>query len=121
MRHPNRFPSAAGWLLPLLTLLVVLGHVCELPAYLDLVASPHHTEGASHSAHDRGHESEMSCDPVDVLASTTFVELSPVLSATQVVPLRGVLPVRLAAETLENSTGSPSRPPLFVLHASLLI
>jgi hypothetical protein len=44
---------APRWLLPLLALFLALGHVCESPAHVDLVVSPHLTEGAGHAADDR--------------------------------------------------------------------
>lgn len=120
MVHCNRFVPAPRWLLPLLALLLVLGHACELPVYADLVISPHPAEGAGH-AHDRAHEPQMSCDPIDVLASTGSLHASPDLSAAQVVPLASPVPVRPLAVSLEGSKRLPSTPPLFLLHASLLI
>src|SRR5262245_42746103 len=119
MSHSKHFVPGARWLLPVLTLLVVLGHVCELPAYLDLVVSSHHHEGVGHAAHSHGQESLLSCDPVDVLASTVSVEVSPALDAAHVAPLRGHLRSRLVAATVEDSTRLCSRLSLFLLHSSL--
>ena len=121
MIHRDRFVPAPRWLLPLLALLLVLGHACELPAYVDLVISSHLTEGAGHAAHDEAHEAQISCDPVDVLASSGVLQVGPDLSAAQVVPLASPVPVRPLAVSLEGSKRLPSRPPLFLLHASLLI
>lgn len=121
MVHRDRFVPAPRWLLPILALLLVLGHACELPAYADLVMSPHLTEGADHAAHDQAHEPQISCDPVDVLASTGSVQVGPALRAAQVVSLGNPLPVRLVTASLEDSKRQASRPPLFLLHASLLI
>ena len=100
--------------------LLVLGHVCELPAYADLVIPPHSTEG--HSADGHGHEPEMSCDPVDAAASTTPVRLmDPALEIAQALPATAVLGRPVTPSSIESSTRLPSRPPLFVLYASLLI
>jgi len=122
MVHRNRFVPAPRWLLPILAFLLVLGHVCELPAYADLVMSPHPTGHAGHAAHDQAHEAEMSCDPVDVLANTGSVEVGPALGAAQVVvPLDSPLPIRFVTASLEGLKRPPGRPPLFLLHASLLI
>jgi hypothetical protein len=121
MVHRDRFVPAPRWLLPLLALLLVLGHACELPAYADLVISPHLPEGAGHAADDHAHEPQMSCDPVDVLASSGSLQVGPNLGAAQAVPLASPVPVRLLTVSLEGSKRLPSRPPLFLLYASLLI
>lgn len=117
----RRFVAAPRWLLPLLALLVVLGHACELPAYVNLVASAQPTEDAGHHTHGQTHETELLCDPVDVAASTGSVEARPALGAAQATFLDSVLPVQLRIASVEGSTRPPSRPPLFLLHASLLI
>jgi hypothetical protein len=121
MVQRDRFVPAPRWLLPLLALLLVLGHACELPAYADLVTSPHLPEGAAHGAHDHAHDPQMSCDPVDVLASSGALQVGPDLSAAQVVPLGSPVPVRLLAASLGGSKRLLRRPPLFLLNASLLI
>ena|SRR5688572_14957445 len=119
MVRRERFVPAPRWLLPLLALLLVLGHACELPAYANLV-SAHLAESADHAAH-HSHEPEVACDPVDVLASTGSAQIGPGLGATQVAPLAGAVPARVLTGSLECSKRLPSRPPLFLLHASLLI
>jgi hypothetical protein len=122
MVHRDCSVPAPRWLLPLLALLLVLGHACELPAYADLVMSPHLPEGAAHGADDHAHDPQMSCDPVDVLASSGAPQVGPDLGAAQVAPFGSPVPVRLLAVSLEGSKRLPSRPPpLFLLHASLLI
>jgi hypothetical protein len=121
MVNRYRVEPALRWLLPIVALLVVLGHTCELPAYVNLVASAHPTEDTGHHTHDQAHEAEISCDPVDAVANTSSADVGPVLGAASVVPLGGPLLVRLAITSLTGSTRLPSRPPLFLLHASLLI
>ena len=121
MVHRNLFVPASRWLLPILAWLLVLGHACELPAYAALVGSAHPAEGAGHVAHHQTHEAEVSCDPVDVVASTGAVEMGPALGAAQVLPVGSPLPARLVIASLDDSKRPPSRPPLFLLHASLLI
>lgn len=113
--------SAPRWLLTMMVALLVLGHVCELPAYAGLVISPHTVEGRSADGH--GHEPEMSCDPVDAVSNTTPVQvMGPVLETVQALsassPMSGGL---ITPSSIERSTRLPSRPPLFVLYASLLI
>jgi len=101
--------------------LLALDHVCELAAYADLVIPPHSTEERSADGH--GHEPEMSCDPVDAVSNTTPVQvMGPVLEITQALPLTSPVPGWLVTpSSIESSTRRPSRPALFVLHASLLI
>ena len=122
MVHRRRFVTAPRWLLPLLALFVVLGHTCELPAYVNLVTSAHPTEDTGHHTHDQTHDAQISCDPVDaVTTSTGCAEVEPVLGAVPAIPLDGWLPVRLVITSVADATRLPSRPPLFLLHASLLI
>ncbi len=113
--------SRPRWLLTVMVALLVLGHVCELPAYAALVVAPHSTEGRSADGH--GHEAEMSCDPVDAVSNTTPVQaMGPVLATVQILPAPCVVPGGLnASSSIERSTRRQSRPPLFVLYASLLI
>ena len=102
---------------------LVLGHVCELPAYAALVIPAHATEDASADGHE--HEAELSCDPVDAVSNTTsLVQVrGPLLELPQAVPVVSSVPGWLTTQssTIETSTRLPSRPPLFVLYASLLI
>jgi hypothetical protein len=121
MVHRDRSRSASRWLLPLLVTVLVLGHVCQLPADADLVIPAHSTEGRSADGH--GHEPEMSCDPVDAVLNTTLAQgMGPVLEIAQVLPVLSDVPGRpVTPSSIESSTRLPSRPPLFVLYASLLI
>ena len=122
MVHRRRFVTAPRWLLPLLALFVVLGHACELPAYVNLVASAHSAEDTGQHTHDQTHDAQISCDPLDaVTTSTGSAEVAPVLGAAPAIPLGGALPVRQVITSLTDATRLPSRPPLFLLHASLLI
>jgi len=101
---------------------LVLGHVCELPAYADLVIPAHATEDPSAEGHE--HEAELSCDPVDAVSNTTsLVQVGgPLLEVTQALPVvSSVLGWLATPSSIETSTRLPSRPPLFVLYASLLI
>jgi hypothetical protein len=102
--------------------LLVLGHVCELPAYADLVVPLHATEDPSADGH--GHEPELSCDPVDAVANTTspVQAIGPVLAPGEMLPVANTVPGWLVTpSSADTFTRVPSRPPLFVLHASLLI
>ena len=101
---------------------LVLGHVCELPAYAALVIPAHATEDVSADGHE--HEAELSCDPVDAVSNTTsLVQVTgPLLEVTQALPVVSSVPGWLATpSSIGSSPRLPSRPPLFVLYASLLI
>ena len=121
MLRRNRTQSTHRWLLTVLVTLLVSGHVCELPAYADLVIPAHSTEGRSADGH--GHEPEMSCDPVEAVSNTTSVRvMGPVLEIARALPVASAVPAWLVTlPSIESSTRLPSRPPLFVLYASLLI
>ena len=101
--------------------LLVLGHICELPAYAGLVFPLHSAEGRSTAGH--GHEPEMSCDPIDAVSNTTPVRvMGPVLETVQVLPATSPVPGWvIMPPSIDRSTRRPSRPPLFLLYASLLI
>jgi hypothetical protein len=121
MLHRNGPQSAPRWLLTIMVVLLVLGHVCELPAFAGLVIEAHSTEGRS--AHGHGHEAEMSCDPVDAVSNTPLVQMmGPVLEIAQADPVTSSVPGWLVTpSSIERSTRLPSRAPLFLLYASLLI
>ena len=113
--------SARRWALPILVLLLVLGHACELPAYADLVGTSHAAE-ESHHAGDGHHGDELtlSCDPT----SATSVPGQPQVVAPEflvVSPVDDPAPARMAARSFEGPLKFAGRPPLFLLHASLLI
>ena len=121
MIRRDRPQSVPRWLLTTMVALLLLGHVCELPAYAGLVLPLHSAEGRSTDGH--GHEPEMSCDPADAVSNTTPVRvMGPVLETVQVLPATSPVPGWvITPSSIERSTRRPSRPPLFVLYASLLI
>jgi hypothetical protein len=100
-----------------LSLLVVLGHVCPLPVHaagLDTLLGHTHGPHAEPSADDSVHGA--SCEAV----RSTFTVAPPVLPATPAPP------ARLAASGVPRPLDRPlsafaPSPPLFLLHASLLI
>jgi hypothetical protein len=122
MIHRRRARTAYRWLLTIMATLVVLGHVCELPAYADLVSLLHSPDDASTDSHE--HDAELSCDPLDAVSNTSsLVQVTgPLLQVTQALPAVISVPGWVATpSSLESSTRPPGRPPLFVLYASLLI
>lgn len=110
----------ASWLIAVLVSLVGLGHACELPRLLDRVA--HAGEPAHH--HDTGHhtdEARISCDAVDA-ASTARTHAGAALdSQGRVDSTAASAPIWRADVLPQGSIGVSARPPLFLLHGSLLI
>jgi hypothetical protein len=119
MLHSSRLLLVLRWLVPMLAFLLVLGHACELPAFADLVS--HATEDAHHSADDHADEHLISCDAVGLPSSTGYLPVGPWLDVAEAVPVARPVPVRLIVSSVEDSNRLPSRPPLFLLYASLLI
>lgn len=122
MIHRNRLLPIPRWLLPILVLFLVLGHVCELPAYADLAISSHPAgDDHRHAAAHHTDTSQISCDAVDVLSNTGSVHAGYSLDVAEAHPVASSVPVRFATSSLDDSKRLPSRPPLFLLYASLLI
>ena len=114
-----RFLLASRWLVPMLAFLLVLGHACELPAFADLVS--HAAEDAHHSAGHHGDENLISCDAVGLPSSTGYLQVGPSVEVAVALPVARSVPVRLLISSPQDSKRLPSRPPLFLLYASLLI
>jgi hypothetical protein len=108
----DRLP-ATRWLLAILVLILVLGHVCELPAYVEL-ASHHPVEGPSG-------EQLSSCDSVTVTSSAGHSQMWTGLDMAVSLPIIDASAVRGTPRAFEDPAKLPNRLPLFLLHASLLI
>jgi hypothetical protein len=122
MLHKFSCRSVRRWLLTIMAMLLVVGHVCELTAYASLVLPEQAHEDRSTDGH--GHESEIACDPVDAVSNSTspVQAMVPVLDTPEVLSVASSVPGWLVPpSSIDNSTRLPSRPPLFVLYASLLI
>jgi hypothetical protein len=119
MIHSHRLLMVPGWLVPMLAFFLVLGHACELPAFAELLS--HATEDAHHSADHHADENQISCDAVGLPSSTAYLQVSPSLDVAEALPLARPFPVRVIISSSEDSKRLPSRPPLFLLYASLLI
>ena len=110
---------SAPWLVAVLVSLLVLGHACELPALADLAMpateSTHHHEADHHSD-----ENQIVCDAVGV-PNTVLSRVGAGLDAVGAFSVACPVPSRLVGAAPRGSARLPSRPPLFLLHASLLI
>jgi len=109
----DRLP-ATRWLLAILVMILVLGHVCELPAYVELVSH--------HSADGNADEQQLSsCDAVTVASSAGHSQVWTGLDMAVFLPAIDVWPVGRTLQSFDDPAKLPSRLPLFLLHASLLI
>ena len=112
--------SAHAWALPFLVLLLVLGHVCELPAYADLIVASHEAEHSHHSdAHEEGQN--LSCDAVDIASAPGAPSAGPSLTTSAALTAVSKLPVPIALRASERPATLATGPPLFLLHSVLLI
>ena len=105
----------SSWLLVGVAVFVVLGHVCALPVHVHAGAVTTHSKdhperGADEAAHGGSCEALRTSSSFDspALVPTGFV--LPVISCSETGRIRATL-----------SPASTSSPPLFLLHAALLI
>ena len=115
MRSPR-----AAWLILLVACIVALAHVCALPGHSHAASEkPHvHDEAAAPGESDHGDAiHSASCDAAPPAPTTAIVALIPVSLVQRPWPPTpaAVTGPRLACVTATSS------PPLFLLHASLLI
>ena len=118
MSRTDRTYLGPRWLLPALVLLLVLGHVCELPAYAGLLS--HHAHDAHHADH-HADQPEISCDTVDAVSNTSSLHVAYLVDVAHAGSVRVPAPILRVDSSVEHSAIPRSRPPLFVLYASLLI
>ena len=115
MSRTHRSPGHS--LLVALGLFVVLSHVCVLPVDATGLAT---LAGHTHGAHDESSSDDAlhgaSCEAV----RSTFAATPPVLPAASTTPARLVAPSVPRPLVSRLAVVAPS-PPLFLLHASLLI
>lgn len=114
--------SAMRWMFPILALFLVLGHVCDLPAYADVV-SISHTAEESHHASDghHGDEHALSCDATTATSGPSQPQVAGAPGFSVAFPVADSARARMVARVFEGPPKFSIRPPLFLLHASLLI
>ena len=118
MTHGRRVLRGPRWLLPALVVFLVLGHVCELPAYAAVLS---HATAEAHHADHHGDEAQMSCDAVDAVSNSGSLHVVHVLHMAPADLVDVAAPIQRVSSMVEHWTHLRSRPPLFVLYASLLI
>ena len=115
MSRTHRSPGHS--LLLALGLFVVLGHTCALPVHAAGLAT---LVGHSHGPHDERSADDSvhgaSCEAV----RSTFAVAPPVLTVTPATPARAVTPI-VQCPLARPLPALATSPPLFLLHASLLI
>jgi hypothetical protein len=104
---------AGRWLLLMLVVLVVLGHVCDLAAFADL--------DAHHPVDSHADEQVSSCDAVPATSSSGHTQVWAPPDIVLALPVADPTPARRAAWSFEDPVRLIERLPLFLLHASLLI
>jgi len=108
----RRFSS---WLLVGVAIFVVLGHVCALPVHVHAGAAMTHTEDHP----ERGSDEAAHGGSCEALRTSSNVN-APALLPT------GVAPLVIGSPEIHRAHATPapapaSSPPLFLLHAALLI
>ena len=122
--------SARRWLFPVLVLFIVLGHACDLPAYVDVVDASHAAEKSHYSGDDGHHvlgdghhsdEQALSCGAATATSSPGQPRVATAPGISVLLQVNYPAPSRRVAQSLEDPAKFAVRPPLFLLHASLLI
>lgn len=104
----------------ILTFLILLGHLCELPAIATVAAHAHERQHDSSDHH--ADENEAACDAVPgVQAATHAHSNTGVDVAAHSHPVVPTVALPVVSATIRDSDTVGRRPPLFLLHAVLLI
>ena len=104
----------------LMVLLTVLGHACELP--LGAVLAAHAHDDAQDAAHHHSEDSDGACDAVMAVQRTAQTSPQPEAVLHAPTPLRIGRPEPLVVSAVVRDSHAVRRgPPLFLLHAALLI
>ena len=109
------------WFLPILVALLVVGHVCDVTAYAATPVSSHAAESSHHSADGHRGEQLASCDVVNATSSPSYSHLYTGLELSLGFTAIKSPPARMAAWSFGDPARLRIRPPLYLLHASLLI
>jgi len=115
--------SARRWVFPMLVLFLVLGHACDLPAYVDVISASHTTEKSPPSGD--GHRSDEQALSCDLVSATSSPSHSWVAAAPEIISLvlqvNDPAPASMVARAFEGPAKLAFRLALFLLHASFLI
>jgi hypothetical protein len=116
MRLPAACFLVARWGILLLAVMMLIGHICVLPTHAHVETAPWHGDQAQpHDADEAVHAASCEALPSAGIACPTVLTVSTFVAAVPVEPLK-----RLADRGGLSPLPTPS-PPLFLLHAALLI
>jgi hypothetical protein len=100
----------------LLAVVMLVGHICVLPIHGHVEAAPwHQDEAQPHDADEAVHAGSCEALPSSGIACPAVLAISPLVVASPVEPSK-----QLVSRRGITSLPTPS-PPLFLLHAALLI
>ena len=116
MRLPSGWVLLGRWGVLLLTVGMLIGHVCALPIHGHLDTAPWHSDEAQpHDADEAVHAGSCEILPSSGVACPAVMTIAAYVAATPGEPLQ---------RWIDRGSISPlptASPPLFLLHAALLI
>jgi hypothetical protein len=116
MRLPTDCFVVARSSVLLLAVVMLVGHICVLPTHAHVETAPgHRDEAQPHDAEEAVHASSCEALPSSGIACPAVLAISAFVVATPAEPLK-----QLVGRGGISSRPTPS-PPLFLLHAALLI
>ena len=114
-----RLPHQSYWLLVAIAVLMVLGHICALPFHAHAGAMTTHQEHRSHHGDESPGEDAAHAASCEAAKSASAGIDGVILVPLGTVVVVGLAPTRRATEA--DALLVVGSPPLFLLHASLLI
>ena len=113
------FPRASYWFLVAVALVMALAHVCAAPFHAHAGAITTHAERESHHSGSDADEDAVHAASCDALKAPSMEQGGAVLLPVGTVPVVAAPPVHHLVEA--NASVVVGSPPLFLLHAALLI
>ena len=114
-----QLPRGSYWLLVVIAVVMVLGHICALPFHAHAGAITTHEERESHHGHGDADEDTAHAASCDAVKAPPHADGAPVLVALGTAPVVVLPPARHLVEA--DASVVVGSPPLFLLHAVLLI
>jgi hypothetical protein len=108
-------PRLSSWLLVGVAIFIVLGHICAAPIHVHAGAMTTHSEDHP----ERGSDEAAHGGACEALRADSDVDVPALLPTGIVLPVIGDLETLRAHPT--SAPAPTSSPPLFLLHAALLI
>jgi hypothetical protein len=122
MLRRQRTPSRFRWIFPALAFVLLFGHICDAGSSIELLVSSHQDDHHHDSADHHTRDIQIGCGAVDAISNTDCAQTGPRVDLAVRVPSDDPDVARLIVwPRHEIVTKLRSRPPLFLLHAALLI